>query len=106
MSEFGPSTSASIHKYVKQTQQDRKRQLEADQKFVFSNPAGRRFVAALIWECGLYQSNPDMGKRSVALGLRAAALACGEEHWHAIEKEIVDKRIDPKNAPRQEPEDE
>ncbi len=100
MSE-GDAANQTVRKFVRDTAAERKKQLDLDKKYVFTSPSGLRFVAQLIFECGLYAANPDMGKRSVALGLRAAALKCGESVWHDIEKEIIAKRIDPTNAPKE-----
>ena len=86
----------------KGTLDDRQRQLEADARVVFSSEPGRRFLAALIDNCGLYHPNPDMGKRSVALGLRASIIKCDPRLWSAVEAEILARRIEsqkPKETP-------
>ena len=78
--------------------EDRQRQLEQDARVVFSSESGRRFLAALIDNCGLYHPNPDMGKRSVALGLRASVIRCDPKLWSAIEAEILARRIEPQKS--------
>lgn len=85
----------------KSVQDERQRQFDEDVKFVFSHPSGRRFIAALIDNCGLYRTNPDMGKRAVALDLRAAALKIDPALWRGIETEILARRIEPSKSPKE-----
>jgi hypothetical protein len=78
---------------------ERQRQLDEDARFVFTHPSGRRFVAALLDNCGLYALSPDLGKRSVAVGLRDKAIMLDPKIWSAIDAEIVARRIAPPKPP-------
>lgn len=98
---FGPSVDPEVRQEVRDKRKLRERQQEADVMHVMSHPAGQRFVAAIIDDCGLYKANPDMGKRSVALGLRELALRCDPTVWRAIEAEVIARRITPTNKPKE-----
>lgn len=90
---------------IKSQQEERQRQLDEDARFVFSHPSGRRFVAALMDNCGLYHLNPDLGKRAVAIGLRDKALKIDPKLWTGIEAEILARRIEPPKKQDKETED-
>lgn len=91
------------------SQQDKmeQRRVKIDGAFksVLATPDGRLIMASLMLECGLYHPSPDLGKRSVALGLREKAIRLDPKLWSALDAEILALRIDPQTKPK-EPEDE
>ena len=80
-----------------------KRQTRLDGAFkaVLSTPDGRLVVANLMLNCGLYHPSPDLGKRSVALGLREKAIRLDPKLWSALDAEILALRIDPQTSPKE-----
>lgn len=85
---------------------ERQRQLDEDTKYVLSNASGRRFVAALMDNCGLYHPSPDPGARGVALRLRAKLISLDTKLWSAIEAEILARRIETPKPKKDEDSDE
>lgn len=81
--------------------EERQKILDAAMRSVLADPNGRLVFATLIDDCGLYHPSPDMGKRSVALGIRAKALKLDPKLWFALEAEIVARRIEPENKPKE-----
>jgi hypothetical protein len=73
--------------------------LDADFRAVLTSPAGRRVIAFLVCDCGLYSIHPDLGKRSVALVLRDKAIMLDPKIWSAIEAEILARRVESPKPP-------
>ena len=104
--QIGPSANPTARKFVRELEQRRKLQDDADTRFMFSDPRGRRFMARFLLELGLYDPVATHEKRSVALGLRLRAILLNPQDWYAIEREILARRIDTSKIPLKEPEDE
>lgn len=90
--------------------EERRRQQAEDAMAVCSSPHGRRFLAWLVEEVGMYRevfneaprrSAFDEGRKSVGFLLRRVAMATGISHWTAIEEEIQKRKIEPTNRPKE-----
>lgn len=108
--EEGPSTNRATRQRVNDTIEERKRQQAADALFLCSRPEGRRFIAYLIDEVGLFRevfseaprrSAFDEGRKSVGHLLRRIAIATDPANWTAIEAQILARKIDPTNKPKE-----
>jgi hypothetical protein len=102
---IGPAADPRARKAVRDTMEQRNRQHESDERFIFSSPQGQRFVATFIDECGLYAPVPDAGKRAIAVGLRERIIKCDPKFWQAVEAAILARRIAPTNKPIPESEE-
>jgi hypothetical protein len=108
--EGGSSQDPEARRFVRDTVKERNRQQAADALFVCGSPQGQRFLAWLLAEVGLYnevfneaprRSAFDEGRKSVGNRVRRVAIATGSRNWLAIEAEVIARRIEPTNKPKE-----